>query len=93
MHSKTRAAFFKVRLKNYLNRRKKPGLTSFSVPLALTKRRRCFLLAKAKSIIKDNSAVVFANADINCSLATKLNDSKSYYFNSKDELNEILLKC
>ena len=36
---------------------------------------------------------MFAFADINCSLALKLNDDKFYYFNSEDELNKILQKC
>ena len=89
---KVRAAFCKARPKNYVNGRMKPGLTSFSVPLDLTKRRYS-LLAKAKSIIKDNPAVMFAFADINCSLALKLNDDKFHYFNSEDELNKILQKC
>ena len=85
-------AFYKARPKNYVNGRKKPGLTSFSVSLDLTK--RCYLLlAKAKSIIKDNPAVMFAFADINCSLALKLKDDKFHYFNSEDELNMILQKC
>ena len=44
------AVFYKARPKNYVNRRKKPGLTLFSVSLDLTK--CCYsLLAKAKSII------------------------------------------
>ena len=89
---KARATFYKARPKNYVNGRKKPGLTSFSVSLDLTKRRYS-LLAKAKSIIKDNPAVMFAFADINCSLALKLNDDKFHYFNSEDELNKILQKC
>ena len=89
---KAHAAFYKARPKNYVNGRKKPGLTSFRVLLDL-KKRRYSLLAKAKSIIKDNSAVMFAFADINCSLALKLNDDKFHYFNSKDELNMILQKC
>ena len=89
---KARAAFYKARPKNYVNGRRKPGLTSFSVSLDLTKRRYS-LLAKAKSIIKDNPAVMFAFADINCSLALKLNDDKFHYFNSEDELNKILQKC
>ena len=75
-----------------VNRRNKPALTSFSVSLDLTKRCLSFL-AKAKSIINDNPAVMFAFADINCSLALKLNDDKFHYFNSKDELNMILQKC
>ena len=65
---KARTAFYKTRPKNYVNGRKKPGLTSFSVSLDLIK--RCYsLLAEAKSIIKDNPAEMFAFADINYSLA------------------------
>ena len=89
---KARAAFYKARPKKYINGRKKPGLTSSSVSLDLTKRRYS-LLAKAKSITKDNPAVIFAFADINCFLALKLNDDKLHYFNSEDELNKILQKC
>ena len=58
--------------------------------LDLTKRRYS-LLAKAKSLIKDNGAVMFSFADINCSLMLKLNDEDE--LNSKDELNKILQKC
>ena len=89
---KARAAFYKARPKKYVNGRKKPGLTSSSVSLDLTKRRYS-LLAMAKSIIKDNPAIMFAFADTNCSLALKLNDDKFHYFNSEDELNKILQKC
>ena len=89
---KARAAFYKARPKKYVNGRKKPGLTSSSVSLDLTKRRYS-LLAKAKSITKDNPAVIFAFADINCFLALKLNDDKFHFFNGEDELNKILQKC
>ena len=89
---KARAAFYKARPKKYVNGRKKPGLTSFSVSLDQTKRRYS-LLAKAKGITKDNPAVIFAFADFNCFLALKLNDDKLHYFNSEDELNKISQKC
>ena len=89
---KARAAFYKARRKNYVSGRKKPGLTSFSVSLDLAKRRYS-LLAKAKNIIKDNPAVMFAFVDINCPLTLKLNDDTFHYFNSEDELNKILQKC
>ena len=49
---KARAAFYKATPKNYVNGRRKPGLTSFSVSLDLAKRRYS-LLAKVKSIIKE----------------------------------------
>ena len=55
---KARAAFYKARPKNYVNGRKKPGLTSFSVSLDLTKCRYS-LLAKSKSIINTFTAKVF----------------------------------
>ena len=89
---KARTAFYKARPKNYVNGRKKQGLTSFIVSLDRTKLRYS-LIAKAKSIIKDNPAVMFAFADINCSLALKLNVDEFHYFNSEDELNKILQKC
>ena len=89
---KARAASDKARPKNDVNGRTKPGLKSFSVSLDLTKLRYS-LLAKAKSIIKDNPAAMFAFADISCSLALKLNHSKFHYFTSEDELNKILEKC
>ena len=89
---KVRAAFYKARPKYYVNGRMKPGLTSFSVSLDLTKRRYS-LLAKAKSIIKGDPAVMLAFADINCSLALKLHDDKFHYYNSEDELNKVLQKC
>ena len=60
--------------------------------LDLTKRRYS-LLSKAKSIIKENLAVMFAFANINSSLALKLNGGKFHYFNSEDELNKIFKKC
>ena len=60
--------------------------------LDLTKRRYS-LLAKAKSIVKNNPTVMFVFADINCSLALKVNDDKFHYFNSEDELNKLLQKC
>ena len=82
--------FIKLDQKKYVNGRKKSGLTSFSVLLGLTK---CCYSLLAKSITKDNPAVMFAFADINCSLALKLNDDKFHYFNSEDELNKILQKC
>ena len=89
---KARTAFHKARPKNFVDGKKKPGLKSFPVLLDLTKRLDS-LLAKARSIIKDNPAVMFAFTDINCSLALKLNDDKFHYFNSKDELNKIFKKC
>ena len=44
------------------------------------------ILAKAKSIIKDNPAVMFDFADINYSFVLKLNDEKFHYFIAKMNL-------
>ena len=44
------------------------------------------ILAKAKSIIKDNPAVMFDFADINYSIVFKLNDEKFHYFIAKINL-------
>ena len=86
---KARVASYKSRTKIYVNGRKKPGLISFTVSPDLTK--LCYLLlAKARSIIKDDFAVMFAFPDINFFLALKLNSSKFHYFNNEDEFNKIL---
>ena len=84
--------FKKPKPKIYVNGRKTPGLTLFSVSLDLTKCRYS-ILAKAKSIIKNNLAVMFAFTDINCSFALKLNEDKFHYFNSEDELRKVLQFC
>ena len=89
---KVLAALCKARPKMCVNGRKEPHLTLFGVLLDLTKHRYS-LLAEAKSVITDNSAAMFAFADINFSLALKLNDSRFYYFNREDEFNKILQKC
>ena len=88
---KTRAAFYKAIPKSYVNGRKKPDLTSFSLSLDLPKHRYS-LLAKTKSIIKDNPAVMFVFADISCSLALKLNDDNSITLTAKMSFNKILPK-
>ena len=86
---KARVASYKSRPKIYVNGRKKPGLISFTVSPDLTK--LCYmLLTKAKSIIKDDFAVMFTFADISFFLALKLNSSKFHYFNNEDEFNKIL---
>ena len=73
-----------------MNGRKKPGANSFSVSLDLT--QCCYaLLTKAKGLIKDNPSVAYAFCDINCSLAIKINDNTYKYFNSENELRELLV--
>ena len=61
--------------------------------MSLDLTKGCYLLlAKAKSVIKDNPAAMFALADNKYSLALKLNDDNFLCFNSEDELNKILQK-
>ena len=81
-----RANFYKARPKfNVQN----PGSLKFSVAVVLTK-RRYELLRFARGVIKDNVKVKYAFADINCSLALRLANDSLCFFNSKDNLSEIL---
>ena len=72
-----------------MNGRKKPGAKS-NVSLDLTKRRYA-LLERAEGLVKDNSSVVYAFCDINCSLSMKFNDNTYKYFNSENELRKLLV--
>ena len=64
--------FYKACPRNFMNHRKKPGVTSFRVLFDLMK--CCYaLLTKAKGLVKDNPSVAYAFCDINCSLAIKFN--------------------
>ena len=79
----SRTSFYKKRPKW------KPGQNSFSVSLDLTQ-RRYGLLKYAKEAIKSYPSVDFVFADVNCSLALKLNDNSFWFFNDESQLNKIL---
>ena len=51
------------------------------------------LLRKARRDIKDNEAINFVFADINCSLQVKLNDGSFKYINNDDELVNAFTKA
>ena len=84
----SRAAFYKPRRRNHLDRQKKPG-SNFNVSLDLTK-RPYNLLAKARRLVISNALVTFAFNDICYSLVLKFSDNTFYYLNNKHELNNLL---
>ena len=88
---KTRCEFYKARPKAYQNGTKKPGSNQlpFSVSLDLTK-RRYQLLSRAKRLIEDNKKFNYSFSDINCSLGIKSADDRFLYFNTNDELYDII---
>ena len=83
-----RAGFYKPRLRNHLDRQKKPG-SNFNVSFDLTK-HPYNLLAKARRLVISNALVTFAFNDICYSLVLKFSDNTFYYLNNKHELNNLL---
>ena len=88
---KSREKFYRARPRTYVNGKKKPGRPLFLVSVDLTK-RRYNLLRSAMGMMNQNSNIKFIFADINCSLAIKINEESLKYFNTKQELNSILSK-
>ena len=86
-----RAKLYRARPKFKPDHMKNSDTLGFNVAVDLTK-RRYELLRSARETIKDNSKVKFAYADINCSLALCLHDNSFCYFNSEDDLKQILSK-
>ena len=88
---KTCCEIYKARPKAYQNGTKKPGSNQlpFSVSLDLTK-RRYQLLSRAKRLIEDNKKFNYAFSDINSSLGIKSADNRFLYFNTNDELKDII---
>ena len=85
---KSRQQLYNSRLRFDKNRKKKPG-QHFTISVGLTK-RRYELLMKARGLIKDNDSIDFVFSDINCSLGVKFNDDSFKYFNSEQELYNII---
>ena len=65
--------------------------TGFSVSVDLTK-RRYLLLSKANGLIKCNTNISYVYSGINCSLALRFKDNSFKYFNSEEELHDLLNK-
>ena len=70
--------------------RAKKRKSNISVQLDLTK-RRYLLLKDAYHKVKDNNRIDFVRADINCSLCLRLKNGKRKFFNSSEELEQLLL--
>ena len=85
---KSRQQLYNSRPRFDKNRKKKPG-QNFTISVDLTK-RRYELLMKASGLIKDNDAIDFVFSDINCSLGVKFNNDSFKYFNSEQELHNII---
>ena len=84
-----RTSFYKNRPKRFINGKKKPGSTPFSVSLDITK-RRYELLKRALGIVDQYYDVKYAFCDINCSLGIKLTNDKLLFFNDNEQLEDHL---
>ena len=88
---RARKQFCDARPKNFKGGQKKPGCKSFSVSVDLTKRRH-LLLREARELIKNNDDIDFTFADINCSLGFRYKNGSFRYFNSENELHNVINK-
>ena len=71
----------------YRGRKKLPKSKSVLIDLTA---RRAKLLSKAKEMIKSHSEVEFAFADINCRLGLKTKSGEFNFFNTEEELLDLL---
>ena len=71
--------------------RKEGVFLPFRVSLDLTK-HRLDLLKHTKELVKTNPKILYAFADVNCSLALKDANNLFHYFSNKGELKLILDK-
>ena len=81
---------YNARLRVQKDGKKKP-CQNFSISVDLT-RRHYNLLSEARGIVKDINAINFAFTDINCSLGLRFNNGSLEYFNSKQELHDLIDK-
>ena len=77
---------FRHRTQVYMARKK---FTNIAIRLDLTAPRRT-LLKNALERVKDDSRVKYAYADVNCRLRVVMENGKRHFFNSMDELNNLL---
>ena len=87
---KSRQQLYNARPRVQNDGKKKPR-QNFSISVDLT-RRRYNLLSEARGIVKDINAINFAFTDINCSLGLRFNNGSFEYFNSKQELHDLIDK-
>ena len=88
---RARKQFYDHRTKNFKDGQIKPGYKSFSVTVHLRK-KRYLLLRKAKELMKNNGNTDFAFADIVCSLGFRYKNGSFTYFNSENELHNLINK-
>ena len=91
MSRSARKQFYDGRPKNFKDGKKKLVYKSFSVLVDLTK-RRYLLLREARELIKNNDDTDFSFADINCSLGFRYKNGSFRYFNSENELHNLINK-
>ena len=87
---KARQKLYNARPRVQKDGKKKPR-QNFSISVDLT-RRRYQLLSEAKGIVKDINGINFAFVNINCSLGVRYDNGSFDYFNSEQELHNIINK-
>ena len=87
---KARQQLYNARPRVKKDDKKKPR-QNFSISVDLT-RRRYQLFSEAKGIVKDINAMNFAFVNINCSLGVRYDNGFFDYFNSEQELHNIINK-
>ena len=87
---KARELFYRSRPRRNADGKKKPGASTFSVNIDLTK-RRYELFKHAINSIKGNKEINYVFADINCSLGMKMSNGSFKYFNTKSEFEHLNL--
>ena len=87
---KSRQQLYNARPRVQNDGKKKPH-QNFSISVDLT-RRHYNLLSEARGMVKDINAINFAFTDINCSLELRFNNGSFEYFNSKQELHDLIDK-
>lgn len=77
--------FCNAKLKDFSNRKRKPGHHLSRVSVDLT-RRQYLQLNKAKRLIEDSESINHVFADVNCSLGMEFRNGGGKYFNSEKDL-------
>ena len=85
---KARKKLYNARPRVQKDCKKKPS-QNFSISVDLT-RRRYQLLNEAKGIVKDINGINFAFVSINYSLGVRYDNGSFDYFNSEQELHNII---
>ena len=87
---KARQKLYNARPRVQKDGKKKPR-QNFSISVDLT-RRRYQLLSEAKGIVKDINVIDFVFVNTNCSLGVRCDNGSFDYFNSEQELYNVINK-